>query len=259
MYKQKFMAALSTLGVLIKNHFPSFMYSLAIVLGSFAIGKAIINRNKPEHQITVTGLGEVEFNSDLVVWDGKFSRENMDMKAASAALNQDKAIIENYLTKRGIKKSSFVFSSIDVENLTNYKYGENGEVVGQEFGGYKLTQSIQISSGEIDKVEEISRNITELINEGIQLSSEPPRYYYTKLADLKLSLVSKATKDARERAEKIADEAGSDIDELISAQMGIIQITGLYSGEDFSWGGAYNTTSRGKTASITMKLNYKLD
>jgi len=257
--KDKIKSALTSIEGLIKSNFPSFLYSLSIVIASFAVGKAILNRNKPEHQITVTGLGEVEFNSDLIVWDGKFSRENIDMKAASAALNQDKTIIENYLIKKGIKKSSFVFSSIDVVTLTNYRYGANGEVVGQEFAGYKLTQSIQISSSEIDKVEEISRNITELINEGIQLSSEPPRYYYTKLANLKLDLVSKATKDARERAEKIADEAGSDIDELISAQMGIIQITGLYSGEDFSWGGAYNTTSRGKTATITMKLNYKLD
>ena len=41
--------------------------------------------------------------------------------------------------------------------------------------------------------------------------------------------------------------------------MGIIQITGQNSGEDYSWGGAYNTSSREKTASITMKLNYKLD
>ena len=132
-------------------------------------------------------------------------------------------------------------------------------MVGQDFAGYKLTQSVEITSSKIDQVEEVSRNITELINEGIQLNSQAPRYYYTKLADLKLSLVSNATKDAKERAEKIAEKSGSSIDKLTTAQMGIIQITGQNSGEDYSWGGAYNTTSRDKTASITMKLNYKLD
>jgi hypothetical protein len=41
--------------------------------------------------------------------------------------------------------------------------------------------------------------------------------------------------------------------------MGIFQITGQNSNEDYSWGGTYNTSSREKTASITMKLNYEID
>ena len=38
--------------------------------------------------------------------------------------------------------------------------------------------------------------------------------------------------------------------------MGIFQITGQNSGEEFSWGGTFNTESKNKTASITMKLTY---
>ena len=41
------------------------------------------------------------------------------------------------------------------------------------------------------------------------------------------------------------------------AKMGIFQITGQNSNEDYSWGGAYNTSSKEKTASITMKLTYR--
>jgi hypothetical protein len=40
--------------------------------------------------------------------------------------------------------------------------------------------------------------------------------------------------------------------------MGIFQITGQNSNEDYSWGGVYNTTSKEKTASITMKLTYQV-
>ena len=122
----------------------------------------------------------------------------------------------------------------------------------------QAAQSIEITSKEIGKIEGISRKITELLNEGIQFNSQNPRYYYTKLADLKIVLVSEATKDARQRAEKITEESGSKIGKLISAQMGIIQITGQNSNEDCSWGGTYNTSSKDKTASITMKLTYKV-
>jgi uncharacterized protein len=41
--------------------------------------------------------------------------------------------------------------------------------------------------------------------------------------------------------------------------MGIFQITAQNSNEDYSWGGTYNTASKEKTASITMKLNYEVD
>lgn len=240
------------------KHWNSILFSVAIVIAAIVLGNAFINRNRSERQISVTGLGEKNFQSDLIVWVGSFSKESFDLKVASAELNSNKLLIENYLVKNGVEKSNIVFSAINMTELRRQKYSQSGEMAGDEFAGYKLTQSIQITSKEIEKIEGISRKITELLNEGVQFNSENPRYYYTKLADLKIVLVSEATKDARERAEKIAEESGSKIDELISAQMGIIQITGQNSNEDYSWGGTYNTSSKDKTASITMKLIYKV-
>ena len=69
-------------------------------------------------------------------------------------------------------------------------------------------------------------------------------------------MISKATEDARIRAEKIAEFSGGKLGELDSARMGVFQITGQNSDENYSWGGTYNTTSKKKTASITMKLTY---
>ena len=56
-----------------------------------------------------------------------------------------------------------------------------------------------------DAYREAARIQTELLNQGVQFYSESPRYYYTKLADLKIQMISKATQDARLRAEKIAE------------------------------------------------------
>lgn len=240
------------------KHWNSILFSVAIVIAALVLANAFVNRNRTERQISVTGLGEKNFQSDLIVWMGSFTRENNDFKIASAELKSNKFLIENYLTKNGVVKSDIVFSAINIQELRKTKYSQTGEVSGDEFAGYKLTQSVEIRSKEIEKIEDISRKITELLNEGVKFNSENPRYYYTKLATLKIVLVSEATKDARERAEKIAEESGSKLDELISAQMGIIQITGQNSNEDYSWGGTYNTSSKDKTASITMKLIYKV-
>ena len=44
---------------------------------------------------------------------------------------------------------------------------------------------------------------------GVSLYSDPPRYYYTKLDDLKIEMISRATENARIRAENIAKNSGA--------------------------------------------------
>ena len=76
--------------------------------------------------------------------------------------------------------------------------------------------------------------------------------------DVKLSLIESASADARARAEKIAENAGTAIGRVASAKMGVFQITGANSNEEFSAGGSFNTTSRQKKARITMKVEYRV-
>jgi hypothetical protein len=242
----------------LKSNLAPILFSFAIIVASIVLGHAFVNRNKVVGDISVTGLGEKNFTSDLIVWTGSFSKENTDLKQAYADLENDKNKITEYLKQNGINIKEIVFSAVNTSNKTKRKYSPDGKIVGEEFDGYNLTQSIQISSKEVEKVEDISRKITELLNKGIKFLSGPPRYYYTRLTELKIELVSRATEDARLRAEKISEKSGGKIDKLISAQMGIIQITGQNSNEDYSYGGTFNTSSKEKTASITMKLTYRL-
>lgn len=129
----------------------------------------------------------------------------------------------------------------------------------ETFTGYNLTQNVQVESKEVTKIENISREVTELINSGVELYSNSPEYYYTKLSELKLKMVSEATKDAKLRAENIADNAGSNLGDLKKTEMGVFQIVAQNSSEDYSWGGSFNTSSKNKTATITIKLVYKIE
>jgi len=136
---------------------------------------------------------------------------------------------------------------------------QNGNFIGNKFAGYQLTQSVEIESNNVEKVEELSRSITELMNKGFQFYSNPPRYYYTKMANLKIEMIRKASEDARLRAKTIAENAGGELGNLKSANMGVFQITGQNSNEDYSWDGAFNTADKNKTASISMRLVYEVE
>ncbi|GAA0872077.1 SIMPL domain-containing protein [Gangjinia marincola] len=240
------------------KYLTAIIFSLAIVGAAYLMGNAYTSRSNPEGNINVTGLGSKDFTSDLIVWEGSFNRFNSNLKQAFEDLNRDKQIVREYLMAKGIQAENIIFNSVQTSERSDNQY-DNGNYVGSIFRGYNLTQSIKVESTNVEKVEGISREVTELLNKGVQFNSYPPRYYYTKIADLKIELISKATEDARLRAEKIAENSGSSLGNLNSARMGVFQILGQNSGEDISWGGAYNTTAKQKTASITMRLEYEIE
>ena len=239
-----------------KSYLSSIIIGLAIVLTAYMFSDAFKNRNKTNNVISVTGLGSKDFVSDLIVWSGSFVKRNENLKEAYTALDADREGIKNYLISKGIKSDKIVFSAVDIEKEFDDIYDTHGNKIKSVFLGYRLMQNILIESSEVDKVEGISRQVSELINSGIEFYSNAPAYYYTKLAELKIEMIAQATKDANNRAKSIAENAGSQVGKLKTAEMGVFQIVAQNSSEDFSWGGSFNTSSKRKTANITIKLHY---
>lgn len=242
-----------------KRHLNTILIAAAIIIAAVVIGKSYASRGKSNQSISVTGLGEENFTSDLIVWRASFSKRSSDLQTASAELNTDRENIRKYLVSKGVNAGDIVFSAVEIQKEYSNNYDGNGNVQSSYFSGYLLNQTLRIESSQVDQIEKISREVTELINQGIELASMAPDYYYTKLAQLKVKMIETATKDAKERAERIAENAGSSLGSLKNASMGVIQITARNSAEDYSWGGSFNTSSKLKTASITIRLEYAID
>lgn len=242
-----------------KNIVSSTIIGLAVILTAYILSSAYQNRNNSNNTISVTGLGEKDFVSDLIVWSGWFIKKNMVLKDAYADLDRDRENIKKYLVSKGIKDNQIIFSAVDINKEFEQTYDNYGNRQSSIFTGYRLSQNVQIESNEVNKVEEISRQVTELINTGVEFYSNSPQYYYTKLSKLKIEMIAAATKDASLRAQKIAENAGGEIGNLKNANMGVFQIVAQNSAEEYSWGGSFNTSSKRKTATITVKLDYEVE
>src|SRR5690606_35886541 len=185
------------------KYLTAIIFSIAIVLAAFFLGNSYVKRANPQGVIQVTGSGNEDFISDLIVWEGSFTRTSPNLEQAYREVNADKETVKDYLMEKGIPEENIVFNSVQTTELHESQY-QNGNYTGTIFKGYQLTQSVKIESNNVELIENMSREITELLNKGVQFTSAPPRYYYTKLADLKIEMISKATEDARLRAENIA-------------------------------------------------------
>jgi hypothetical protein len=241
-----------------KQHVNTIIISLAILFGMMIVASAYKYKFTSAETVSVTGLSEKDFTSDLVVWGGSFGRTAMDLKEAYAALKIDESAIKSYLNSKGIADSCIVFSSVNMLKNFQRQYDERGNEVSSDFAGYTLTGNVRVESKEIEKVEKLSREITELLEKGIELNSFAPEYYYTKLNELKIDLLAKASEDAKTRAQTIAQNSGTSLGSLKKANMGVFQITGKNVNETYSYGGSFNTSSKLKTASITLKVDYQV-
>ena len=91
----------------------------------------------------------------------------------------------------------------------------------------------------------------------MELASYSPEYYCTKLDEVKLDLIEKATDNARQRIDILVEGTGSRRGKLLTASLGVFQITPTNSGSSsYSYDGAFDTKSRYKTATVTVRLNY---
>lgn len=207
--------------------------AVAIVAASLILANGVEKVKGGGNRIIVTGSAKQQITSDLIVWTGNFSAKSPALQEAYGILEADKGKVHDYLIGQGVPEDAIVFSSINT--TTNYIVLPNG-MYSSDIDYYELNQTVTISSGEIEKITDISRKVTELINEGIQFQSNSPQYMYTKIADMKVTMLAEATKDAKKRAEMIAENAGNKLGNLKYADMGVIQITPLYSNEVSDYG-----------------------
>jgi hypothetical protein len=207
--------------------------------------------------IIVTGSATKSFVSDLIVWRDSFSKKAATSKDDFARLRNDTAAVKDYLVRNGVNEHEIVFSSIDLNENYEHEYNQDGRIAKTIFTGYTLTQRVTIESTEVDKIEKISRDITEIIDLGVEFFSMPPEYYYTKLDELKLDLIAKSAENTRMRVETIVRESGAKISKLRSANLGVFQITPENSSTDsYSYEGSYDVSSKNKTAFITTRFEY---
>ncbi len=242
------------------NWLSALIIGICIVASCGAIAFGLLHfKSDSEHTISATGSASIDFEADTIIWRGTYSAWAPSSKDAYKKIRKDADRVMDYLLDNDLSEDEIVFNSVDITQNYKENYDDNGNYIGSEPNGYTLTQSVIITSNNVEIVEKISRDISSLLDSGVELTSGSPEYYYSDLDALKLSLIDKASKNARERIEIVANNAGASVGKLKNSNLGVFQITAKNSGTgSYSYDGAFDNTSRYKTATITVRLEYDL-
>lgn len=202
--------------------------------------------------ITVTGSARRQIRADLAVWRGTFSTEAATLLEAQRQLKADRVRVEDFLRAKG--QTNYTVSAIAIQEL----YARTGGAEpAQKAIGFRLQQTVEIRSPEVDRLAALGGETVDLVEAGVAFVPASPEYIYTKAGEAKVEMLAEATKDARARAEQIAAHGGRLIRELRSARMGVFQITPLYSTQT-SWDGINDTTALDKTITATVTASFSM-
>jgi hypothetical protein len=229
--------------------------AVGLVVATTIGGWFFVKGKRGDQTITVTGSARKRITSDLVVWRSAISYQAPTLSEAYRSLAEAVPRVKAYMVSKGIAENQITVSSISSQTL----HGRNSD--GSETSditGYSLRQELSVRSTEVEKIGQIAREATELINQGILLESMAPEYLYTKLGDLKIEMLAEAAKDAKRRAEQIAQSTDSSIGTVRTARMGVLQITAADS-TDVSDSGMNDTSSLEKDITAVVNIGFAVD
>jgi len=224
-----------------------------LVLSAMLVTRAWLKITQSQ-TITVTGSAKRAVESDLILWRGSCAVESPTLAGAHQAMSAAQARVAEFLAARGF--SNATFSALDITELKASQKQADG-FTHSITSGFRLTQTVSVSSGDLDAVLAMDRETSALVEQGVLFTPRSPEFIYTRSAEAKHEMLAEATRDARLRAAQIAGQGGAAVAQLRSARMGVFQITPEHSAET-SWEGMFDTAARHKTITAVVTATFAL-
>ncbi|QQE67403.1 SIMPL domain-containing protein (plasmid) [Leptolyngbya sp. BL0902] len=229
--------------------------SLALVVSSLIGGQAIRDFKRANDVLVVTGSAKRPIRSDAMIWRVSVSSQRPTAQEAYQDLTRQTDRLGGYFQAQQVPEAAITPGAI--ESYAIPAVDANGRDTGQ-IVAYRLTQRFEVRAEDVDRYTQLAQQSAELLNENINIVSEPPQYLYTQLSQVRIEMVAEATKDAKARAEAIADSTGARVGEVRSANTGVFQITSRNS-TDVSDYGIYDTSSIDKDITAVVSVTFTLE
>ena len=228
--------------------------SLGILLGlAFVVSTKMVSSTISKNEITVTGSAYEIVKSDKGSLDLFINVKKSTKQEAYAVSQAQLKTVKKYLQDKKI-------TSINVKPVDGYNSYKNDPRTGYStniIDYYNLTQPISISADNAELIKEISTDISGLINQGIDISMGTPSYDYSKMPELKVTLLEKASNDAKNRAESMLKPTRNHAGKIQAVRMGVYQITPVDS-TNVSDMGINDTSTIDKKVTAVANVTFKI-
>lgn len=206
----------------------SFILGISLLLGltllGYILGSSIIHVKELERTVSVKGLAEKEVKADRVLWPIVYLSADNDQATLYAKLEQDTLKITNFLKEVGFSATEIRSSAPSITDKMAQGYGGSAKIKYR----YSATQTLTLYTDKVDLARKSMREIAKLGKAGITFRSNAYDYQtefiYTKLNEIKPTMIEQATQNARSSALKFAEDSKSKLGKIKKARQGQFSI-----------------------------------
>ena len=244
-------------GLAASNGFGMFVLGVAIALGGAVAAQSIARAlvaMRQQSTISVKGAASVDVRSDRACWTATVTATGTRLEEAYARLRDGMERVEAAVGAHGFTVDERTVSAVTSHPVMrrNDKGNETNEVERIE-----LRQCLKVTSGKVEAVEAAARGITDLIRQGVAVSSEQPSYTVSSIEPQKMRLLQEAARNAMERARTLAGNSGSTVGRLSNASQGVVEVLARGAITGGEWG-QYDTSTIDKTMRVVVSLEYQV-
>lgn len=211
------------------GRFNALVLGLSLFLGLTLLGwflaNAAISVKEYERTVKVKGLAEQEFVADVVIWPVAFTLANNNLTTLYQELENSTDTIITFLSRHGINNDDISVATPAITDKSAQQYGGQS---GAEFR-YTAMQTVTVYSTDIDKVRRVMNRLSELGQQGIVIIGNnyqsQTEYLFTRLNEVKPQMIEEATRNAREVADKFAQDSNSSLGKIRKASQGQFSIS----------------------------------
>jgi len=193
-----------------------------VMLGLF-IRSGLSSFPTNQRVVEVRGLCEREVEANKVTWPIVSKTVGNDLIALYQEVERTNSAIIQFLKNNGITDDEITTDAPSVTDMQAESY--NGEHTPFR---YRVTTVVVVTSSKVKEVNSLMKRQTQLMQQGIAIVAGDYNYQtlyeYTDLNKIKPEMIAEATKNAREAANKFAEDSGSEIGSIQTATQGQFSI-----------------------------------
>ena len=211
------------------NKSSPIILGICLIIGlsslGYLLGDAAIRFKEYERTVTVKGLSEREYKADIVIWPIQFSAASNNIEDMYNSIDDSTEKIKSFLIISGVDAGEISYSSLAITDKSAQQYGNQEKA---EFR-YTASQTVTVYSKNIEVVRNVMGKMSDLGKQGIVFTGgnyqSQTEYMFNRLNEVKPEMIEKATRQAREVAEKFASDSKSTLGKIKSASQGQFSIS----------------------------------
>ncbi len=202
------------------------LLAIGIVIAGWMMSRAVIRFKESERVVTVKGLSEREVPADKVIWPLVYKEVGNNLTDLYSTIESTNRKIIDFLVSNGLDRNDISVAPSNLVDLQADRYNTQP----YKFR-YNITQAITVTSRNVELVRSLMARQGDLLKQGIAITADDYRYstqfLFTSdaLNNVKPEMIVEATKNARNSAEKFANDSNSKLGKIKWANQGQFSIS----------------------------------